>query len=162
MRPTDPHPPVNTNVAREEKDVRISAILWFGFWLFAVAIVIHVGIWGLFRLFAAQARSEQPVLEPNVAASLKRTPSEPRLEPLPLASRRALAAAEDARLSSYAWVDRSGGVARIPIARAMRLIVERGVPGGKPFPVVATPAPAGTPPVPAGAPAAASPGAAGR
>ena len=162
MRPTDPHPPVNTNVAREEKDVRTSAILWFGFWLIVAAALIHVGLWGLFQLFAAEARSEQPVLEPNVAASLKRTPSEPRLEPLPLASRRALRAAEDARLSGYAWVDRPGGVARIPIARAMRLIVERGVPGGKPFPVVATPAPAGTPPVPAGAPAAASPGAAGR
>jgi hypothetical protein len=145
MQPTNPHPPVNANVAREEKDVRTSAILWFGFWLIVAAALIHVGLWGLFQLFAAEARSEQPVLEPNVAASLKRTPSEPRLEPLPLASRRALRAAEDARLSGYAWVDRPGGVARIPIARAMRLIVERGVPGGKPFPVVATPAPAGTP-----------------
>lgn len=155
MQPTDPHPPVNANVAREEKDVRVSAVLWFGFWLLAVAIVIQVGLWGLFRLFAAQARAEQPAMAPNVAASLKRTPSEPRLEPLPLAPRRALRAAEDARLSSYAWVDRSGGVARIPIDRAMQWIVERGVPGGKPLPPAA-------PPAPAGAPAAASPGAAGR
>lgn len=152
MQPTDPHPPVNANVAREEKDVRISAVLWFGFWLLVVTIVIYVGLWGLFRLFAAQARAEQPAMEANVAASLKRTPSEPRLEPLPLAPRRALRAAEDARLSSYAWVDRSGGVARIPIDRAMQLIVEGGVPGGKPLPPAAVP----------GAPAAAPPRAAGR
>lgn len=155
MQPTDPHSPVNANVAREEKDVRVSAVLWFGFWLLAVAIVIHVGLWGLFGLFAAQARAEQPAMEPNVAASLKRTPSEPRLEPLPLELRRALHVAEDARLSSYAWVDRLGGVARIPIDRAMQLIVERGVPGGKPLPPAA-------PPAPAGAPATASPRAAVR
>jgi hypothetical protein len=151
MQPTDPDPSVRAGVGREETDIRVSAILWFGFWLLVSAAVIQVGLWGLFRFFAAQARSEQPAMAPNVAASLKRTPPEPRLEPLPLAPRRELRAAEDARLSSYGWVDRSGGVARIPIDRAMQLIVERGVPGGKPFP-----------PAQAGAAAGTSPGAAGR
>lgn len=143
MRPTDPHPPEKANVAYEKRDARVSAVLWFGFWLFVLGGVVQLGMWGLFRLFAAQARSEQRVLEPNVAASLKRTPSEPRLEPLPLAPRQALRATEDARLSRYDWVDRSGGVVRIPIDRAMQLIVERGVPGGKPFPAAIAAPPAG-------------------
>jgi hypothetical protein len=155
MQPTDPHPPSYASVAREQRYVRISAILWFAFWLALSAAVIQVGLWGLFRFFAARTRSEQPAVAPNVAASLKRTPSEPRLEPLPLAPRRELRAAEDARLSSYGWVDRSGGVARIPIDRAMQIIVERGVPGGKPFPSAA-------PPAQAGAAAGTSPGAPGR
>lgn len=150
MQPTDPPPPIQPKVAREDKDVRISAILWFAFWLVVGAILIHVGLWGVFRLFAAQATSEQPAMEPNVVASLKRTPSDPRLEPLPLAQRRELSATENARLSSYAWVDRSRGVARIPIERAMALIVEHGVPGGEPLP----PAP---PPAPSSAPAGVSP-----
>jgi cytoskeletal protein RodZ len=134
MRPTELDPPVNAKVAREERDVRISAVLWFGFWLLVAAVVIHVGLWGLFRLFAAQERSVQRTLAPGVSASLKRTPSMPRLEPLPLAPRSALRASEDARLSSYGWVDRANGVARIPIDRAMELIVQTGVPGGKPLP----------------------------
>jgi len=135
-------PPLNANVSREERDVRISAILWFGFWLLVSAVVIHVAIWGLFRLFAAQERTGQRTLAPGVAASLQRTPREPRLEPLPLAPRAALRASEDARLSSYGWVDRANGVARIPIDRAMELIVQTGVPGGKPLPPPPAEAPA--------------------
>jgi hypothetical protein len=151
MRPTDLDTPVNANVAREERDVRISAILWFGFWLFVAAVLVHLAMLGLFRLFAAQERSAQRALAPGIAVSLKRTPSEPRLEPLPLAPRAALRASEDARLSSYGWVDRAGGVARIPIERAMELTVQTGVPGGKPFP---------PPPAEAPAPAAPAPGSA--
>lgn len=133
----------HAEVAHERKDVRTGAILWFGFWLLASAIVIHVGLWGLFKLFAADVRRQQPMLAPNVAASLKRTPAEPRLEALPLLPRQRSQAEEDAKLSSYGWVDRGSRVARIPIDRAMALIVERGVPGGKPM--TAPPPAAGAP-----------------
>jgi hypothetical protein len=146
MRPTDVDRPVNANVAREERDVRISAVLWFGFWLFAAAVVIHLAMWGMFRLFAWQERRGQRALPPGISASLKRTPSEPRLEPLPLAPRASLRASEDARLSSYGWVDRGNGVARIPIDRAMELIVRNGVPGGKPLPTPLPDAAAAAPP----------------
>ncbi|MDQ6892856.1 MAG: hypothetical protein M3167_09275 [Acidobacteriota bacterium] len=159
MRRTDSPPPVNATVAREERDVRIPVILWFGFWLVVASVVIYFAMWGLFRLFAAQERNRQPPLASGIAANLQRTPSEPRLEPLPLVPRAALRASEDARLSSYGWVDRQGGVARIPIDRAMELIVRTGVPGGKPFPPAPAEAPAATPPA---AGAAASPGAAPR
>lgn len=156
MRPTDLDAPVNVNVAREERDVRISAVLWFGFWLFVAAVLIHLAMWGVFRLFAAQERSGQRALAPGVAASLKRTPADPRLEPLPLAPRAALRASEDALLSSYGWVDRPNGVARIPIDRAMELIVQTGVPGGKPLLPPPADAPAATP-LAAGAAAGAAP-----
>jgi hypothetical protein len=33
--------------------------------------------------------------------------------------------AEDATLTSYAWIDRSNGIVRIPIDRAMELLAER-------------------------------------
>lgn len=123
----------HTDVDHERQDVRAGAILWFAFWLLVSAVVIHVGLWGLFRLFAAQQRREQPGIAANVSANLKRTPAEPRLEALPLAPRQRLRAEENAKLSTYGWVDRTGGVARIPIDRAMQLIVEHGVPGGKPM-----------------------------
>jgi hypothetical protein len=68
-----------------------------------------------------------------VAASLRRTPPEPRLEPDPLAPRAAAQAREDAILASYGWVDRKAGIARIPIDRAMELLVEKGLPPSKPM-----------------------------
>jgi hypothetical protein len=122
-------------IAREETDVHTSAVLWFGFWLAAGCVIAGLIVWGVFRLFAAQEKAAQPVLSAPLEASLQRTPAGPRLEPLPLEPRIALRAAEDAQLTSYGWVDRGAGIARIPIDRAMQLIVERGVPGGKPLPV---------------------------
>ena len=38
-----------------------------------------------------------------------------------------LHAAEDAVLNSYGWVDRQAGIVRIPIARAMELLAQRGI-----------------------------------
>lgn len=35
---------------------------------------------------------------------------------------------ERAALTSYQWVDRAGGIARIPVDRAMQIIVEQGLP----------------------------------
>ena len=40
----------------------------------------------------------------------------------------ALRARQDAELNSYGWIDRSNGVVRIPIERAMDLIAQRGLP----------------------------------
>jgi hypothetical protein len=36
--------------------------------------------------------------------------------------------AETARLSGYGWVERTQGIVHIPIARALALTVERGLP----------------------------------
>lgn len=40
----------------------------------------------------------------------------------------ALRAREEIELSTYGWVDRTAGVVRIPIDRAMALVLERGLP----------------------------------
>ena len=41
---------------------------------------------------------------------------------------------EEAALTSYAWVDRAGGVAQIPVERALELVAERGLPVPPPLP----------------------------
>jgi hypothetical protein len=156
MRHTDPSgasPSADTPAVsrgHEPDVVNVRGILLFGFWLVVVAIVFQVGLWGLLRVFQWDARRRQPELATAVRASLRRTPAEPRLEALPVAPRVRLHAEEDSRLTSYGWINRPGGVARIPIDRAMELVVERGVPGGKPLPPNPTPPPLQAPgPVPA-------------
>ena len=57
-------------------------------------------------------------------------------------------------LTSYAWVDKPGGFARIPVDRAMELIVERGLPPAKPMAAQAAMPMPGAAPAP---PAASSP-----
>jgi hypothetical protein len=66
------------------------------------------------------------VIAPNLDM-LKRFPA-PNLQINPHDDLMALRAREDAELNTYGWVDRSNGVVRIPIARAMDLIVAQGLP----------------------------------
>jgi hypothetical protein len=44
------------------------------------------------------------------------------------AERVALLAEQNQNLNSYGWVDRSNGIVRIPISRAMDLLLQRGLP----------------------------------
>lgn len=52
----------------------------------------------------------------------------PRLQLAPDVDLQAFRAREDAELNSYGWIDRTAGVVRIPIDRAMELIAQRGLP----------------------------------
>jgi hypothetical protein len=53
---------------------------------------------------------------------------QPQLIKEPGSERRQVNLAEQTRLKTYGWVDRQAGVVHIPIARAMQLLVERGLP----------------------------------
>jgi len=82
-------------------------------------------MWGLMRFLAAkEAAHEAP---PQAAATAGAFPP-PRLEAQPAVDLQKFRTSENALLDSYGWVDRNAGIARIPIDRAMQLIVERGLP----------------------------------
>jgi len=54
--------------------------------------------------------------------------SAPRLQASPTRDMQEMRRSENARLQSYGWVDRTAGVARIPIDQAMELLATRGLP----------------------------------
>lgn len=139
MRHTEHEPAAEAG--HETSDVSIGAIVKFGAGLAIAAAVVSVAMWGLFRFFEAQHEKREQPVPPMVAANLKRTPREPRLEPDPLSPRRRMQAEENAALTTYGWVDRDAGVVRIPIERAMELLVERGLPPSKPMAMAPTPGP---------------------
>jgi hypothetical protein len=53
---------------------------------------------------------------------------EPRLQLSPSSEMREYTARMTRELNNYGWIDRKAGVVRLPIERAMELLVERGVP----------------------------------
>jgi hypothetical protein len=147
MRTTE-RPDAGDPVARG-RDVNIRAVFRFGFWLAVGVVAVTLAMLGLFRVLEMKDRASDIVLSPSVAANLARTPPEPRLEPLPLAPGQRMRAEEDAILTTYAWVDQKAGFARIPIDRAVEILVQRGLPPSKPMPPAAAPL-AVQPPAPAG------------
>ncbi|HKA37420.1 MAG TPA: hypothetical protein VKH43_11420 [Thermoanaerobaculia bacterium] len=115
------------------RDVSTRGAMIFAFWL-AVGLIAAAGaMYVLLRVMQKKGDAAQAPLAPAVAASLQRTPPEPRLEAIPLVPRQKMRAEEDAILTSYAWVDKPGGFVRIPVDRAMELLVERGLPPARPM-----------------------------
>ena len=147
MRTTE-RPDAGDPVARS-RDVNIRAVLRFGFWLAVGVVAVTLAMLAFFRILEKKDRASDIVLSPIVAANLARTPPEPRLEPFPLAPGQRLRAEEDAILTTYGWVDRKAGLARIPIDRAIEILAARGLPPSKPMPAAAAPM-AAQPPAPAG------------
>ena len=111
----------------EESDVDIRAILRFGAWLAIVMVGIYVAVWLVFGFFDRREASES-VRDFPLAAGRSDVPPQPRLQADPRQDLRALQQRDEALLNSYGWADREAGLVRIPIAEAMRLTVERGLP----------------------------------
>jgi len=118
----------NPQVHHEHSDVNIKAILTFAVGLLAVAVVIHLLIWVLFRYFEGREARRVERQFPLAATEGQRLPPEPRLQINPREDLRALREAEEQVLTTYGWVDRNAGIVRIPIEEAMKLVVQRGLP----------------------------------
>jgi len=115
------------HIHHEESDVNVRAILAFGAGLFAVVVVVMLVVWLFFR-FMNRPEAPESAREAMTTGQELRLPPEPRLQRTPRDDLRAFRAAEDDVLNRYEWVDRGAGVVRIPIAEAMKLTVQRGLP----------------------------------
>jgi len=93
--------------------------------LVGIAIVVAVALKGA---MLGRLAEESPPANPLAATYGAKAPPPPRLQVDPLHDLAELHASEDALLESYGWVDRSVGVVRIPIERALELTAERGLP----------------------------------
>lgn len=112
-------------VRHESRDANIPALAAFG-----GAIVVTVAIVMLFSmwLFGILTRVQPLAPEPTPFASQRQLPPEPRLQPKPEVDLQRYLDEEKTELDTYGWVDRQSGVVRIPIERAMQLLVQQGLP----------------------------------
>jgi hypothetical protein len=112
--------------AHEEKDVDVKSMFLVAVILFLSGGLIFFATWGLMRFLVARQNRQEIARPPTAQGSVLFPP--PRLEAHPGLDLQNLRAVEGDRLNSYGWIDRSAGVARMPIDRAMQLILERGLP----------------------------------
>ena len=119
-------PPSNAAAGHELSDLDPKKIGWFGAALALLIIGALLASYLLFNWFYASVRRAQPKPSP---LSFNREPTpEPRLSVRAGDELQSLRAEEEKALNSYEWVDRDHGIVRIPIARAMEIVVERGLP----------------------------------
>jgi len=152
--------PAQPPVAPTEADgVNYRGILWF-----VVILAVTVGVCqalmvGMFKVFEHQVRNADPGRPPMMSPSTSPQPGMsvdigapgPVLLTDESGNLKQFRKAEDEDMHSYGWIDKNAGIVRIPIDKAKDLLIERGIPVGKPMPTAGvTPESAAAAPAPKG------------
>ena len=113
----------------EHTDIDTSIGYKFALWL-VVAMLASVGIvYGTFWFFEGQIQKADAVAQKYpLAVGQDKTPPLPNLQTQPFKDVYLLRKGEAEKLASYGWVDKPGGVTRIPIDHAMAVLLQRGLP----------------------------------
>jgi hypothetical protein len=106
----------------EETDVNVTAVGKFAVALVIMTVLAMLLLVGVFKYFQSQGGGQARSVDPAKVFP------QPQLQTTPIPDLKAIRAAEEQVLTSYGWVDAQKGVVRIPIARAMDMVVQRGFP----------------------------------
>jgi hypothetical protein len=145
--------PVKTNghTDFERRDIGVGGVLYFLAGLAVAGIVIHFVVAGLYRYLENRSEAQQKAVSPLVTNPVRdtrtlppqfKTDSEgtdyqkyleksfpaPQLEIDERTELDKVRLYEENTLSTYDYVDKNAGTVRIPIDRAMDLLVQRGLP----------------------------------
>jgi len=124
----------------EHTDAHVGPMIKFAIWLVASALIVHIGLAGMYWLLVREATERVDTQRyPLAVNGAPRLPAEPRLQQFPRNELYDFRTKEEAELHSYGWVDKNSGTVHIPIEDAMRLVLQRGV-------LTSRPADASTPP----------------
>lgn len=118
----------NSQAHHEESDVDVGGVFRVGAWLLGSTMAAAAIVWLLFGYFDRRERETGAARSFPLAAERAQVPPQPRLQVDPRQDLREHRRREDELLNAYRWVDREAGIVRIPIAEAMRLTLERGLP----------------------------------
>ena len=121
-------------VGHEESDVEVGGVAWFTAGLALLMIVTGVLMWGMFRFFNRTEHGKEP---PPTSLTREKKPEsgnpelmfpEPRLQQHPALELQQYRDEENEKRKTYAWVDESAGVVRIPIEDAKKKLLKQGLP----------------------------------
>jgi hypothetical protein len=111
----------------ERRDVSVGWIFGVVLFLFCSGFVIHLVVAALLQQFISSANPAD-AWRPVQNISRPRSGSSPLLQISPRLDLRDFRAQEDKQLTGYGWIDRTAGVVRVPIDRAMELVLQKGLP----------------------------------
>lgn len=111
----------------ERRDTDVRTLAKFGLWLAMILVVIFLGMMGMFSYYA---KSQQlgPPASPFDIENARVLPPAPRLQVAPRAELLTYRDDQQQELETYGWVDQANGVVRLPINRAMDLLLQKGLP----------------------------------
>lgn len=123
------HEEPDASAGYEKSDASIGGLLQFGFWLAVVIVVTLFAMAWAFKYFSkieplGEPAAPSAVVNPN----LRQLPPSPRLQTAPHEDLADYCQQQEREVNTYGWVDRSAGIVRVPISRAMDLVLAQGLP----------------------------------
>jgi len=110
----------------EHKDADVFALAMVGALLFLGGVLVILSCWGLIHVLTLRQNARDKAAATR-AGQAQKFPG-PHLLVEPGSDFRPLHSAQENELNSYGWIDRKAGKVRIPIERAIQLLIERGLP----------------------------------
>jgi len=137
--PVNQHANTHGHGDYERQDIGVSGVVYFLVGLAVACILVYFIVDGLYSFLDRRSEAKQPALSPlvtNAAKDVRHIPKDypqtvfpsPKLEEDERGQLDSVRLREEQTLSTYDYVDQNAGTVRIPIDRAMDLIVQRGLP----------------------------------
>lgn len=124
-----PSKPRSGTAAYEKRDASAKWIFGIIGFLFLVGMIMHFVLAGLVERWKKNPSTTDPwsggQRQPRSSAA---SADFPRLQISPPTELGEFRAREEAELHTYGWINRTGGVVRIPIERAIDLLAQSGLP----------------------------------
>jgi hypothetical protein len=120
----------NQRLGHQSYSVNFKGVILWVVGFVSVAVVIHVGLGFVMNEFSRLNRQEKS-RRPAILREGRDQFPPPNLQVNPAADMARFRREEQERLNTYGWSDRRNRIAHIPIERAMRLVVEEGLPTRK-------------------------------
>jgi hypothetical protein len=109
----------------ETRDANVRGVFGFLTALSVVLAVASILCWGLFKYYSAGRASLTPT---SPFSNIRQLPAGPQLQVNPRQDLLNFRAQQEHSLESYSWESKEDGTVRVPIERAMEILLKRGLP----------------------------------
>jgi hypothetical protein len=120
-----PHSSRRGHVEIYDRELNLRAILGFSGGVIVVTVLAMAIMWWMSASFKRQEEAKDRAPSPLAEAQLDPIPPGPRLQATPPRDMDELRQRDREALTTYGWVDKSGGVARIPVDRAIEILAQK-------------------------------------
>jgi hypothetical protein len=110
----------------EKSDASPRGLVYFALIIAGILVLTFLSLRWLFGYFQKIENTGSFVAAPF--AGTRPLPPAPRIQSNPGADVQSYFQSQQNLLSTYGWIDRQNGIVRLPIDRAMELVLERGLP----------------------------------
>ncbi|MCU1343575.1 MAG: hypothetical protein JWN92_2998 [Candidatus Acidoferrum typicum] len=120
-----PHGASAPSPGYETRDANVRGVFGFLVVLSIVLIFTAIVCWGVFKYYSASRASLTPT---SPFSNTRQLPAGPQLQVNPRQDLLNFRAQQEQSLESYSWENKDDGTVRVPIERAMEMLLKQGVP----------------------------------